>query len=451
MSRGGSDDEDGGSSDAGDGHFGPSGRGSDEDGEEDEEGEDAESSRSRAVGNAGRGRGTKRRGGAAAAAKAAAKATKAADRATAKAAKLASKREDMGLARSHEEVVLDYIIERKTVGDLAASIGDGRLLAQATRLMASGLRVTYLVEGDPQHLPPNPLFSAKSITTKHVVGAMVEVQVKHGFRVLSTNSTDATVDALAAMHRAISEQFFSGLRCQRQAAPPITRGAGSGSGVCATAAAPVPAPSLSSARSTPGAVCPNDRCVLWGRAAVARVARTYDEWVPTAELPRRLSVVNTFGRALRQIYGCSDKKASAVLELYPTPSALFSAYARLPYPMRDGPTMLQDLQVPGNAMKIGPAVSKGVFNVIYGNTGQGGGAAGPAGFEGFDADDASREAGDDDGDEGGGDGEEGAEPPKKRKSPSGGRGGRGGWRGRGSWRGRGGWGGGHGFRGFGAY
>jgi ERCC4-type nuclease len=41
-----------------------------------------------------------------------------------------------------------YIYERKTVNDLIASIHDGRYKEQKSRLMASGNRIGYIIEGD---------------------------------------------------------------------------------------------------------------------------------------------------------------------------------------------------------------------------------------------------------------------------------------------------------------
>lgn len=49
-----------------------------------------------------------------------------------------------------EEFVLDWIVERKRVDDLAASIIDKRYEQQKYWLNASGLKnIMYIVEGDP--------------------------------------------------------------------------------------------------------------------------------------------------------------------------------------------------------------------------------------------------------------------------------------------------------------
>lgn len=60
--------------------------------------------------------------------------------------KLPSKKQREGLQR--DVVVLDCIVERKTVMDLASSIIDGRYDEQKQRLMSCGVpHVVYLVEG----------------------------------------------------------------------------------------------------------------------------------------------------------------------------------------------------------------------------------------------------------------------------------------------------------------
>jgi ERCC4-type nuclease len=41
-----------------------------------------------------------------------------------------------------------WIIERKTVNDLLASVKDGRYKEQKTRMLASGYDITYIIEGD---------------------------------------------------------------------------------------------------------------------------------------------------------------------------------------------------------------------------------------------------------------------------------------------------------------
>lgn len=56
-------------------------------------------------------------------------------------------------AKEFTDYILDFIVERKTADDLAASIMDGRYDEQKFRLKHCGLNnVIYLIEGQPsQH------------------------------------------------------------------------------------------------------------------------------------------------------------------------------------------------------------------------------------------------------------------------------------------------------------
>jgi crossover junction endonuclease MUS81 len=50
--------------------------------------------------------------------------------------------------------VLDYLLERKAVDDLASSIKDGRYGRQKAAMRATGLRrLLYVLEGEPASIP----------------------------------------------------------------------------------------------------------------------------------------------------------------------------------------------------------------------------------------------------------------------------------------------------------
>lgn len=53
-----------------------------------------------------------------------------------------------------ETYVLDYLLERKGVDDLASSIKDGRYGKQKAKMRSTGLRhLLYVLEGEPATLP----------------------------------------------------------------------------------------------------------------------------------------------------------------------------------------------------------------------------------------------------------------------------------------------------------
>lgn len=98
------------------------------------------------------------------------------------------------------ELVLGYIIERKTISDLSCSITDGRYHEQEQRLTQSGLLVTYLIE-DKSPTAEKPL-NEKAIET-----ATATFQVKDGFLVKHTRSVDETIEYISLMYNILKAKF----------------------------------------------------------------------------------------------------------------------------------------------------------------------------------------------------------------------------------------------------
>ncbi len=98
------------------------------------------------------------------------------------------------------EYLLDYVIERKAIDDLAGSIMDGRYKEQRFRLRESEMKIImYLIEGDPkknQRLPPQNLESA-----------LVRLLVSDGFLVQRTPTVDATVQFLIGMTHTLRDML----------------------------------------------------------------------------------------------------------------------------------------------------------------------------------------------------------------------------------------------------
>lgn len=86
---------------------------------------------------------------------------------------------------TRHEFPLNFVVERKTCVDLAASIVDGRYYEQKTRLAATGLRVSYVVEGDPSRLADSGFVS---LTPKHITTSLVTTAVANNFHVVQTHS-----------------------------------------------------------------------------------------------------------------------------------------------------------------------------------------------------------------------------------------------------------------------
>ncbi|MCJ1418884.1 Crossover junction endonuclease mus81 [Xylographa parallela] len=98
------------------------------------------------------------------------------------------------LGEEGDEVILDWIVERKRLDDLISSIKDGRFLEQKFRLHKSGVKnVIYVIED----------FSVNSETIQHyhehVMSAISSTQVVNGYFVQRTRKLDDTIRYLARM------------------------------------------------------------------------------------------------------------------------------------------------------------------------------------------------------------------------------------------------------------
>ena len=98
------------------------------------------------------------------------------------------------------EVVLDFIVERKQVSDLASSIVSGRYHNQKERLHCAQMRhVMYLVEGearDQQVLPP-----------KSLEAAVCSTMLTDEFQMVLTPNVEGSCQVLQAMTREITRLY----------------------------------------------------------------------------------------------------------------------------------------------------------------------------------------------------------------------------------------------------
>ena len=100
------------------------------------------------------------------------------------------------------EIVLDYIVERKRLDDLDASIKDSRFTEQKFRLKRSGVRnLIYLVEdyGSVGYMPEEQ--------HQRLVTSITMTQVIDGLFVKRTRKLDETIAYLARMTRLLKKQY----------------------------------------------------------------------------------------------------------------------------------------------------------------------------------------------------------------------------------------------------
>ncbi|KAK4192816.1 putative crossover junction endonuclease mus-81 [Podospora australis] len=101
-----------------------------------------------------------------------------------------------------DEVILDWIVERKRLDDLIGSIKDGRFHEQKFRLRRSGIKnVIYLVE--EMSMDANHYHKYEEA----VQSAIASVQVVNGYFLKKTQKTDDSIQYLAAMTRLLQKTY----------------------------------------------------------------------------------------------------------------------------------------------------------------------------------------------------------------------------------------------------
>ncbi|KAI9324383.1 hypothetical protein DFJ73DRAFT_872920 [Zopfochytrium polystomum] len=99
------------------------------------------------------------------------------------------------------EIVLDIIVERKTMDDLVGSIKDGRFAEQKFRLESCGIpNKVYLVE-------ITSMESAQTFGLEGVFTAITQTQVENNFFVKMTSSPEETLKYLVALTNQLSTKF----------------------------------------------------------------------------------------------------------------------------------------------------------------------------------------------------------------------------------------------------
>lgn len=95
-------------------------------------------------------------------------------------------------------------VERKTWADLAASIVDGRLAEQKSRMVEPGVRYVYAVE-EPDVAPWEGFYRGGAMRNKCLWGAVVKLQLRDGCSVVHTRSPEATAALVAYLAQQLKE------------------------------------------------------------------------------------------------------------------------------------------------------------------------------------------------------------------------------------------------------
>jgi ERCC4-type nuclease len=207
-----------------------------------------------------------------------------------------------------------FVIERKTIADLKASICDGRSREQKARLMNCGIdtkRIMYLVEGGlSKRLNEN--ISGMSVST--LLGSIINTQLRDGIMVHRTMSVSETATFIERLYQKLlenTEKYF-------------TNTCSSGTDV--------------------------------GYASTLKTKKNANI-TPNVWFIQQLSLVPQV----------TEKTAKVILEKYPTVRSLILAYENTEEEKR--PELLSDLTYPianGKIRRIGSKVSDKIFKIFYG-------------------------------------------------------------------------------------
>ncbi len=102
--------------------------------------------------------------------------------------------------KNDDESSIYYIIERKSISDLAGSIKDGRFRDQKERLSETKNDIIYIIEGN---IGKNG--KVGGICKSTIKSSIINLQVKHKFHVFKTDSEADTLEYLLLLYKKINE------------------------------------------------------------------------------------------------------------------------------------------------------------------------------------------------------------------------------------------------------
>lgn len=89
---------------------------------------------------------------------------------------------------------LIYIIERKTVDDLGASINDGRYKEQKVRLLSNNKNnIYYIIEGD--------INECKTLSKKSILGSIINMIFRDNIKIIYSKNINQTLDIILQIKR----------------------------------------------------------------------------------------------------------------------------------------------------------------------------------------------------------------------------------------------------------
>ena len=226
---------------------------------------------------------------------------------------------------SKRELVLDFIIERKRMDDLAGSIVDGRFREQKFRLKNCALKKPiYLIEkyGSMEHLP---------LPEKTLQQAITNTQVIDGFFVKETKDIYDSADYLTLMTSQLSSLYSN--KTLYALTMDMTR-------------------EFKMEKDHEDLVQQNIQYFM-----------TFEEFSLETTKNKVLTVSELFAKQLMQIKGVSPERALAIIEKYPTPLSLVNSYESLTS-QSEKENLLTNIQFGKGKRKVGAAISIQVY-IMY--------------------------------------------------------------------------------------
>lgn len=243
-----------------------------------------------------------------------------------------------------DEVMLDYIVERKRLDDLIGSIKDGRFHEQKFRLRRSGMKnVIYLIEEFAVSYDANAAIAMKY--QEMVASAIASTQVVNGYFVKKTKNLDDTIRYLARMTLLLRKMYTQETTPDSPDGPPTHT------------LSLIPSRQLSSSQSYLNALTQ-----LRAETPSVTYAVTFPTFAALASKSESLSLRDVFLKMLMCTRGVTGDKALEIQRRWPTPRAFIQAFEALDQKGRE--TMVSDrLSSAVGRKKVAKVLSKKIAEV----------------------------------------------------------------------------------------
>lgn len=212
---------------------------------------------------------------------------------------------------TNKELVLPYIVERKRLDDLSASIKDGRFHEQKFRLKQSGIQnLLYIIEDHDKII-------RTGIPLSTLLQAAVNSLVQDDLIVKYTDSHQDTMSYLATLTSILHKIYAKKNLIEHK----------------------------------------KENLVPTDVSSDTVLLMNFEEFNKAASKLKNFNVRQMFVRQLLQLKGMSVDKALAIVECYPTPLMLINALHTSDY----GQALIANIQYGLQKRQIGPALSKTVY------------------------------------------------------------------------------------------